>query len=47
MAFLTAKALDIADGQAHDFDFVKRFFDGFQLGWLDNSLDHFHEWFLG
>src|SRR5450432_1939395 len=42
MALLATETLNIADGQADDFDLVQRFLDSFQFGRLDDGLDHFH-----
>jgi hypothetical protein len=42
VAFLAAEALDIADREADDFDFVKSFFYGFQAGGLNDGLNQLH-----
>jgi hypothetical protein len=42
VAFLAAKALDLADGHAFDADFVQCIFYVIQLEWLDDGFDFFH-----
>jgi hypothetical protein len=42
MAFLSAKALDLADGHALDAELVERVFDFGEPERLDDGFDFFH-----